>query len=158
MNPWSLLTKGHTINGFKNHKSVYRLTNRGIVPDFTAGKNASPTPSHPQPEISQSTFFDLPQPCATAPAPQPPALAPQPLMRQTIWSRLAGFHRGLLQKWAARRKASPFHGRTVQTELVLEKVKVVRNDLLEDDTEVVPVGKKQNPAQHEQCQAISTNR
>jgi hypothetical protein len=158
MNPLSLLTKGNTFRGFKDRSASYRLTNKGVVPNFSVGKNPPPTPSHPEPEVSQSTLFDQPQPPATATAPQPPTLAPQPAGRQTVWNRLAGFCRGFLQRWAARRKGSPFQGRTVQTELGLERVKVIRNDLSEDDLEVVPVGKKEKPAQHDQCQALSTDR
>lgn len=162
MNPLSLLTKGRTIRGFKDRSCAYRLTIRGVAPNFSAGKKTSPTPSHREPEVSQSTLFERPQPPvaapAIAPAPKPPALAPQPVSRETPWNRLAGFCRGFLQRWTARRTASPFQGRTVQAELGLEKVKVVRNDLSEDDLEVVRVGKKEKLAQHDQCQALSTDR
>jgi hypothetical protein len=162
MNPLSLLTKGRTIRGFKDRSCVYRLTLIGAAPNFSTGRNKSPISAHPEPQVSQSTLFDQPQPPATAPAPVPaprsPAQAPQPVSRTTAWSRLTLFCAELLQRWTASSKASPFHGRTVQTELVLEKVKVKRNDLSEDDLEVVPVGKKEKPAQHDQCQAISTDR
>ncbi|HUD82115.1 MAG TPA: hypothetical protein VMQ67_01370 [Candidatus Saccharimonadales bacterium] len=106
MNPLSLLTKGRTIRGFKDRSCAYRLTIRGVAPNFSAGKKTSPTPSHPAPEVSQSTLFEQPQPPAaapaaapaTAPAPKPPALAPQPVWRETAWNRLAGFYRGFLQR------------------------------------------------------------
>ncbi len=160
MNPLSLLTKGHTFRGFKDRSCSYKLTSKGGMPNFSARRNIPPTPPHPEPEASQSTLFDQPQSPEPAPVrvPQPPALAPQPVPRQTTWNRLAGFCREFLQKWTARSKSSPFHGHTVQTELALEKVTVVRNDLSEDDMEVVHVGKKEKSVQQDQCQALSTNR
>jgi hypothetical protein len=158
MNPLSLLNKGHTFRGFKNHSGAYRLTTKGVVPNFSAIKNTSPTTPHPEPEVSQSTFFDQPKPPVTAPAPQPPALAPQPVQRQPVWNRVVVVCREFLLRWTASGKTSPFQARTVQTELALEKVTVIRNDLSEDDLEVIPAGKKVKLAQHDQCQAISTNR
>jgi hypothetical protein len=58
--------------------------------------------------------------------------------------------------WAATKPAgkSPFKTRgpvrsAVQTELALEKVRVVRNDLSDADIEVVPAGEANKPAQAE---------
>jgi hypothetical protein len=160
MNPWSLLNKGHTIKGFKNRAGAYRLTNRGGVPNFSAGKNMSPTASHPERDASQTTLFDKPKPPAAVPAPAPPqpTLARQPVGGQLVWNRLADLCRAFLQRWTATRKMSPFQGHTVQTELALERVRVVRNDLSEDDMEVIPVGKKEKSVQHEQCQVLFTDR
>ena len=164
MNPWSLLNKGHTIKGFKSRAGAYRLTNRGGVPNFSAGRNSSPTVSHPEREVLQSTLFDKPTPPTAAPAPVPAPTRPTaPIANQIIGiqpfrDRLADFLHGFLQRWTARRKMSPFQGHTVQTELALEKVRVVRNDLSDDDLEVIPVGRKEKSIQHEQCQALSTNR
>ncbi len=169
MNPMSLLTKGRTFIGFKDGSSVYKLSNKGALPNFSAGRKVSPTPSHPRPEVSQSTLFDPPRAPASAPvvtpapapaaapAPRPLASAPHPAWGRTVWNRLAGLCREFLRQWTARRKSSPFQGRTVQTELELNRVTVMRNDLLEDDMEVVRVGKKVKPAQHDQCQALTTD-
>ncbi|HUD47081.1 MAG TPA: hypothetical protein VMR33_09635 [Candidatus Baltobacteraceae bacterium] len=162
MNPLSLLTKGRTLRGFKDRSSAYRLTIRGVAPNFSAGRNISPTPPHPQPQGSLSTLFEKPPPPAIspgiAPAPQQPALAPHLPWGKSVWNRLAGFCRDFVQRWTAKRHATPFQAPTVQTELVLEKVTVKRNDLSEDDLEVVPVARKKKPAEHDQCQAISTDR
>jgi hypothetical protein len=66
--------------------------------------------------------------------------------------------RTALQHSTASRKASPFVARTVQTELALDRITVVRNDLSEDDMEVIRVVKKEKPAKHDQCQVLSTVR
>jgi hypothetical protein len=57
-----------------------------------------------------------------------------------IWRRLAGIGGGWIGKWRLRGKAASGTP-TVQAELALEKVTVIRNDLSDDDLEVV-VGKK----------------
>jgi len=86
----------------------------------------------------------------TAPA-QPEPSKPR------LWSHLADIPAGWLDKWIPRRKTPPFQSATVQTELVLEKVKVMRNDLSEDDLEVVMSDKKagkkaEKPAQSERVE------
>lgn len=161
MNPLSLLNKGQTVKGFKDRSCTYRLTTKGFAPNFSSAKNPPPTVSHREPEASQATLFDQGKSPAVAPpvapAPKPPVRAPQPVSCPTPWNRLAGFCRHFLGRWTAHRKASPFQGPIVQTELALDKVTVVRNELLDDDLEVVPVGKKVKPVQHDQCQAIPTD-
>ena len=57
-----------------------------------------------------------------------------------LWSRLAGIGAGWIGKWQARGKAAA-GSPSVQTELALEKVTVIRNDLSDDDLEIV-VGKR----------------
>jgi hypothetical protein len=59
-----------------------------------------------------------------------------------LWSHLATIPTGWMDKWMPRRKTPPFPSATVQTELALEKVKVIRNDLSEDDLEVVMIDSK----------------
>jgi hypothetical protein len=88
---------------------------------------------------------------------RPPAAAPVPPWHRTAWKRLVELWGKLTQRWSGPRKASPFQNATVQTELDLSKVKVVRNDLSDDDLELVPVAKNEKPRQHEQCQSISTD-
>jgi hypothetical protein len=156
MNPMSLLTKGRTIRGFKKHSNAYSLANMGVAPNFSAGRNKTPTVPHPVAPVSQPTFFDKPQQPASAPAMRPPAVAREPGWPKNGWVRLSAFCSALLQRCRAPRKASPFEGSTVQTELAL--VKVMRNDLSDDDLELVPVAKKEKPDEHEQCQAIPTDR
>jgi hypothetical protein len=169
MNPIGLLTKGRTIRGFGKRASVYSLQNMGVAPNFSTGKVKSPTPPHsppqvssptpprPSPQVLQSTLFEKPQQPATAPAMRPPAVAPVPSWPRTAWRRLVEFCGRIAQRWSGPRKTSPFQNSTVQTELELAKVKVVRNDLSDDDLELVPVAKNEKPRQHEQCQAISTD-
>jgi hypothetical protein len=181
MNPLNLLTKGQTIKGFKDRSGTYRLTNKGAVPNFSVSRPTPPTIPHPERTVSQPTFFDKPQPAVPAPKLQP-APAPAPMAKakppESVWTRLSGICREFLSQWTARGKASPFHVRTVQAELALEKVTVIRNDLSDEDLEVmpiatkkatvtpaisrgvesVPVGKAIKPAEHEQCQVLSTNR
>lgn len=53
-----------------------------------------------------------------------------------------GFCRRLWHQFIYGRKSSPFRGPTVQTELALDKVTVMRNNLSEDDLEVVLVQRK----------------
>jgi hypothetical protein len=88
------------------------------------------------------------------------SLGPKASPGPGVWNRSAGWFSGLFHRWNVKRKTSPFQGRSIQTELALDKVVVARNDLSEEDLEVVPVGKKQKPpqqlAQHDQCQTIST--
>jgi hypothetical protein len=165
MNPLNLLTKGHTIKGFKNRSGAYKLTTVGTVPSFSPPKPAPPTTTHPAAEVSQSTLFDKPKPIAAPPLPKPQVVVPPAIPRETAWNRLTALCRKLLDQWTVRAKASPFQRRTVQTELALDRVTVIRNDLSEDGLEVVPVGKKGKRApkqereqEHEQCQATSTNR
>jgi hypothetical protein len=183
MNPLSLLNKGQTINGFKGRSVTYKLPNRSYVPNFSNTKPAPPTTTHsPQTtqgsqaprEITQPTFFDIPKPAVpappTAPTPKPPAAPPAPSPREPMWNQLISVCREFFKKWTAGRNASPFQKRTVQTELALEKITVARNDLSEDDVEVIPVPKKEKrekaasrsqaggAAEHEQCQVSSTDR
>jgi hypothetical protein len=96
-----------------------------------------------------------------------------------LWMRFSAWLCDLPHRWFSKRTSSPFQSRTIQTELALEKVIVKRNDLSEEDLEIVPVGKKakeksskpenldkpdktekppEQPVPHDQCQTISTNR
>ncbi len=184
MNPLSLLNKGQTINGFKSRAVSYKLPNGSYLPNFSNTKPAPPTTTHaPQAiqapetprEITQPTFFDIPRPAVpaprpTAPTPKPPAAPPAPAPREPMWNHVVAICRELFKKWTEGRNASPFQKRTVQTELALEKITVVRNDLSEEDVEVVRVSKKEkrekaasrepvrSEAEHEQCQVSSTDR
>jgi hypothetical protein len=181
MNPLSLLTKGRTLKGGKDRAGAYKLPKGSAVPIFShsssfaaakedravasakAGASKPPVASAPKQELFTQSAQ---QPPAHAPArdfTRAPAQAPKPVAHfpspPGLWDRLSG----PVRRWVANRKASPFQGPTVQTELALDKVLVVRNDLSEDDLEVVAVGKskkvKSPPqrAQNDQCQTISTN-
>jgi hypothetical protein len=74
-----------------------------------------------------------------------------------LWGHLAVIPAGWVHKWIPWRKTPPFPSATIQTELALEKIKVVRNDLSEDDLEVVMIEKKagkraEKPAQSEKLE------
>jgi hypothetical protein len=58
------------------------------------------------------------------------------------WKQANGFCKGLIQRFVFGRKGRPAGGPTVQAELALDKVTVLRNDLNEDDLEVVLVERK----------------
>ncbi|HEX3988287.1 MAG TPA: hypothetical protein VHZ30_02575 [Verrucomicrobiae bacterium] len=181
MNPLSLLNKGQTINGFKGRAVSYKLPSRSYLPNFSNTKPTPPT-SSPVPqelqasrEIVQPTFFDIPKPSVpaprpAAPTPKPPAAPPAPAPREPMWNQFVAICRDFFNKWTTERNTSPFQKRTVQTELALEKITVVRNDLSEEDVEVIRVPKKEKRAkaesptpvggatEHEQCQVSSTDR
>ena len=84
--------------------------------------------------------------------PAAPMAAPAPFTRyanaskrawiSATWKRIALFCKRLVQRFVFGRKGRPVREAGVQTELALEKVTVVRNDLNEDDLEVVLVERK----------------
>jgi hypothetical protein len=60
------------------------------------------------------------------------------------------------------RKERPFQSKAVQTELALDKVKVIRNDLCQDDLEVVAIDKKaakktEKPVQSEEMEKLTAH-
>ena len=83
----------------------------------------------PKPVISKSPFAEGAKP------------AKKPWLRDT-WNRGTGFAKGLIQRFFLGRKSRPLHEAATQAELALEKVTVLRNDLNEDDLEVVLVERK----------------
>ena len=116
------------------------------MPNFSRPKRPIPTTSHVEPESPQPALFEQAEAKAeiTAPAsvvstssPAPPAAKDQP-PKPGLASRLAQ----RVRQWILKRKAHPFQSKTVQTELGLDKVKVLRNDLNEDGLEVVTVENK----------------
>ena len=137
MNPLSLLTKGRTIRGLKERPGAYKLLEKSILPKFTGAKSAFPTIPRqellpPPPEREQTEAQTPAQAPAGKAAPKEQPAKPGP------WSRLAGWARQRMP-WS---KDQPFQTPAIQTELALNKVKVIRNDLSEDDLEVVAIDKK----------------
>ena len=59
-----------------------------------------------------------------------------------MWSKWADAAAGWVRQLAPGRKSIPAPATAVQTELALERVRVIRNDLAEDDLEVVAVKAK----------------
>jgi hypothetical protein len=184
MNPISLLTKGRTIGGLKERPGRYKLVGGGVFPKFSGFKCPVPTTTHPKAQNDQTALFEQPKPKppteqrkekAKIPFAKVPAIAKaasvsgnkveplapvkaSPAQRQPakpgFWSRLAEIVTGWMQNLNPWRKATPFVIPTFQTELALEKIKVIRNDLSEDDLEVVMIEKKagnkaQKPVQRE---------
>jgi len=84
-----------------------------------------------------------PTPAPASPSPAvPTTLASQQVRSAGPVRQATGFCRKMWQRFIFGREGHPFQGPTVQTELALEKVTVLRNDLNEDDLEVVLVEKK----------------
>jgi hypothetical protein len=146
---------------------------KNVLPKFADPKRAIPTAHHPLPEIPQPALFEHPKPKAetldkgnlnVTPSPDPTAeqksettpVKGQP-SKPGIWSRFASASAQWLDRWIPRRRASPMRSAPVQTELALDKVKVMRNDLSENDVEVVAIDKNagkriEKPAQGEQAE------
>ncbi len=145
MNPLSLLTKGHTIRGLAEPHATYKLLDKSTLPNFSAPENRKEEGKKKKEEPAPPA----PASVAVRPVPTPAKKSPP---KAGLWGRLASIG----GRWMARipwRKASPFQGATVQTELGLDKVKVIRNDLSEDDLEVVMVEKKTDqPEKNEPAQ------
>jgi hypothetical protein len=152
MNPFRLLTKGRTIRGFRECAGAYKLLEKSGLPNFSGPKHPAPKTPHREHANAQPTLVEQPQPKLETPArvsvaPVPaPVPTPAPVKNQPskpgLWSRLAAMPAGWTRQWIPWRKARPFPSPTVQTELALDKVRVMRNDLSEDDLEVVIIDKK----------------
>jgi hypothetical protein len=147
MNPLSLLTKGRTILGLRERPDTYKMLEESVLPNFSAPKHphfrpSQPEPANPQPALAEKPQAEAPAPVSKTAAPMTaPAAAPAPAKvpvpaKPGPWRRLWGKTAGWARKWMPWRKAAT-PGATVQTELALNKVKVLRNDLSEDDLEVV---------------------
>jgi hypothetical protein len=149
MNPLSLLTKGHTFGGVKDRRGAYKLPPRSAVPIFAGTKRPPVAPANPAPENLQTALFEPLRPAVAAAVPKkhdgaiptaPPANVkpkedrPSP---ESIWGRAARCWKELL----VQRKSPAARAPSVQPELALSHLTVVRNDLSEDDLEVVTVGK-----------------
>ena len=137
MNPLCLLTKGRTFKDMAARPGAYKLLAHSALPKFTAGRQP-PLPVAPPIEPAQPT-----QP-AVSPSPFAPDAKPaKKPCADGIWKRSVSFCRWLVLRFVFGRKGRPIHGMTVQTELALEKVTVLQNDLNEDDLEVVLVERKE---------------
>jgi hypothetical protein len=162
MNPFRLLTKGSTIGGLRERPGAYKLLAKSVLPNFTGPKRPAPTMPQPEPAKAQPALVERCQPEPETPAPvsvvpvPAPVAAPAPVKelpsKPGLLSRLAAIPGGWTRQWIPWRKAPPFQSPTVQTELALDNVRVIRNDLCEDDLEVVMIDKKaekqtENPAQ-----------
>jgi hypothetical protein len=140
MNPMSLLTKGHTVRGLKERPGHYKLLGKNPVPKFCGSKAAVPTTPHADVEKAPLALTELPQPTVQS---QVPRLAP---LAKLAPAKVKPAKPSLWSRWVAKVTAlreKPAHPRaTIQTELALDKVKVIRNDLNDQDLEVVAMEKK----------------
>jgi hypothetical protein len=167
MNPLCLLTKGRTFKDMAARPGAYKLPANRALPKFTAGGRPPSGPAHSAPQTAQTSLFEQPPaavkatvvetrksvapPVETA-RPSQPVVLKSPFAQAAktsekacargVWRRTASFCKGLVQRFVFGRKGRPVHETTVQTELALEKVTVMRNDLNEDDMEVVLVERK----------------
>jgi hypothetical protein len=170
MNPINLLTKGHTIRALKERPGRYKLLCSSVLPKFSSAKGQIPTASHPVPQNTQTALFEKAKPAQelqkeevkstfaeTSPfaraamekrktaepaLPVPAALTQSQPAKPGLLSQLAVIPASWADKWISRRKTPASPMETFQTELALEKVKVLRNDFSEDDLEVVMIEKK----------------
>ncbi len=152
MNPLCLLNKGRTFKDTAERPGAYKLLAQSTLPKFTAGRRPRSAPEVKTPFIEAlKPAAPLIEPAKPA-QPAQPALSPSPFAPEakpaikacadSTWKRTVRFCKGLILRFVFGRKGRPVHGMTVQTELALEKVKVLQNDLNEDDLEVVLVERK----------------
>jgi hypothetical protein len=166
MNPLSLLTKGQTLKGL-GRPGRYKLSPQCALPNFQAPRRrmvAVPTVSTPPvAEVKQASLFEqvpvAPEPAVVEapplaeqiPASQPvvsgsPFAVKAPKLAApcgpSLWKRLVGGAKDGVQRLILGDKRRPTPGTGVQTELALEKVRVMRSNLDEDDLEVVLVQRK----------------
>ncbi len=161
------LNKVRSFKDVADQGGAFRLLAKDCVPKYPVGKRDSPSRrDEPAPTGGQRSLFEpavkeaeaavaesnkaaaitvepskpvtadkSKSPFAeTAPAEKAQTTGP---VRQTT-----GFCKKLWQQFFYGNQGGPAHGRTVQPELALEKVTVMKNDLNEDDLEVVLVKKK----------------
>jgi hypothetical protein len=150
MNPLSLLTKGHTFGGVNDRRGAYKVLPGYVLPNFAAPKGPSFAATPPPGEPLQTALFEQPPPAVAAAVPPkradavptaPKAMASPANERPLspgVWRRVARWSEEFLWWRKGPVKLAP----SVQTELALAKVTVMRNDLNEDDLVVVTVEKK----------------
>ena len=149
-----LLAAGRSLVGVQNGSSRYRLDKRTRLPKFGSVKNPF-SPEERKPVAPQTAAPQLDSPKEVDPAATesvvratPPAANPVPpatarlrraVRRLREWCveanplpRLAGPARSAIKPMPS------FSGAPVQSELSLDEVKVVRNDLSDADLEIVP--------------------
>lgn len=126
---------------------AYKLLASRALPKFTAGRMRLA----PEPQTTQAALFEQPAKVVKVALPEPVVskspFAPLPGQSkgpciQSTWTQMVSSCKGLVERVVYGGKGRPARGATVQTELALEKVTVMRNDLNEDDLEVVLVERK----------------
>lgn len=167
MNP-HILTKARSVREIVERPGAYKLLANSMLPKFKTGKKQPACATlHPIAQTAQTSLFEQPPEAVKATVvetresvipPVGPVIPSQPVVSASpfsegaklpkksyvrgTWKRTAIFCKRLVQRFIFGRKGRPVHKATVQTELALEKVTVLRNDLNEDDLEVVLVKRK----------------
>ena len=161
MNPLSLLTKGQTLKGL-GRPGRYKMTPQCALPNFQITRRHTLPVSPRVAAARQESLFEQPPVKAEPPAPAPPlaelvqlppaVISGSPFAEQAkpvekprrpgFWRRAATAVKQRIQGLIFGDKRRSHPGPNVQTELALEKVTVMRNNLDADDLEVVLVQRK----------------
>ena len=150
-----LLAAGKSVVGMSDEASPYRLTGQRLLPKFGPVKKNPPGRGQNRAVIARVVAPPSAPKAATPPRPAPPVAASAPaaaprapwLARTCRW--LAGGLRrsaGKSQPRPAAQRPSPPVRPAVQGELLLEHVKVVRNDLSDSDFELAQLRPRSAPA------------
>ncbi len=137
MNLGKLLIAGKSIINGRADVS-YRANKHVYLPKFGLAQNPFKSPSEAEPARPEAEAIVAPMPKAVAPVAAKtqklPALAPKP-------ARTAGWTSKLnpISMLRGPAPAAPSTPAPVQSELSLDSVKVVQNDLSDADVEVVPI-------------------
>jgi hypothetical protein len=161
MNALSLLTKGHTIRGLKEGHGAYKLLDKNALPHFDPPKRPISASPHLEPQNTQPAGFEQMPAKAEKPVFGNATEVPAPASAPSKWHRsMTSFWRLLYARvgvWLRTKNPwrKPLNARSagIQTELDLDKVKVMRNDLSEYDLEVVPMENKPEPKPERENQA-----
>jgi len=147
MSLMQLLTTGKALEGQHNSSHRYQMTSQKLVPKFGSKRNpfAARKSDAAAPDAAATQAAIAPVP-AKAPAPSVFSNGPAP---QPWSARLASWVSGLkaklsrpqrgLQRAQPTTAAAALPGAVVQGELLLDGIKVVRNDLSETDLEIVTI-------------------
>ncbi len=147
-----LLTTGKSLVGVKDLEGRYNVTNQRLLPKFESAKNpfrpaarrtegppAEAAPSAPAAQAPR-LLSQAGSPSAAASAAVSPVRTSQPPARSwfgSLVARLARWLTGSGRPSKRTQPAIPQFKPPMQTELRLESIKVVRNDLSDSDLEVV---------------------
>jgi hypothetical protein len=134
MNLGKLLVAGRTIMSGREEIS-YRANKHVYLPKFGLAQNPfkSPDEAEPEAETIASPIKQVVTPVA-AKTQKLPAWTPGPV-RATSWASKLN----PISMWRGSAPAAPSAPGPVQSELSLDSVKVVHNDLSDADVEVVPI-------------------
>lgn len=143
----NFLAVGHSFTGGPSGKSPYELRKENLLPRFGQGRQ---NPSEREPEQVQADWLDeTPRPQETVTANQASQTAPLPAIPASAVPAFKPPQAAIPERKGAwyylsfgflRRKKSQTP--LVQSELGLDHVRVVRNDLEDSDLELVVVRKK----------------